>query len=291
MEDGDRATPVSHVFHSAHDMAREYTVISALCQTSVPVARPVVLCVDDAVNGAPFYLMEYVDGVVLRTTSDANASFNQSARYAIGGSLAETLAELHHVYVNEVGLDAMGRHDGYVQRQVRRWRSQYDQTVVDGAPGVPLIAEVADELLRAMPIQQAATVVLGDFRVDNTVLGPDGKVIAVLDWGICTIGDPVAHLGTLLCYRAEPGDAVADLLREPPTLAPGFMTRDELVRTHAERSSLDLSDTNSCLAFAYWRLACIALGVFARYRAGACAGGRSSVAGVPSNLAWVGRRA
>lgn len=280
-----RRPPQSHVLQSAHDMVREFTVTFALHPTRVPVARPVALCTDGAVNGSPFYVMEFVEGAILRTKSDAVAAFDETTRYTLGRHLTEALVELHDVNVASVGLSDFARHGGYIERQVRRWRTQYDQTVMRGAPAISLIAEVGDRLLDAVPTQQIVSVVHGDYRIDNTVLAPDGRVAAILDWEICTLGDPLADLGTLLCYWAEPGDAVAEVLGEPPTLAPGFMTRNEVIRAYAEHSMLDLSQVDFYLAFAYWRLACIAQGVFARYQAGARAGDPSSVAAMPGHVA------
>lgn len=280
-----RRPPVSHVLPTAHDMTREYRVISGLYPMKVPVAEPLALCRDEAVTGAPFYVMEFVDGIVLRDRAQAERDFDADTRHEIGEHLASTLAELHEVDVDEAGLSDLARHDGYVERQLRRWRTQFEQTRVPEADVDNLVLEVADRLAASIPTQQRVSVVHGDYRLDNTVLAPDGRVRAILDWEICTLGDPLADLGTLLCYWAEPEDPSAALLGVAPTTAPGFMTRGEVTKAYARHSDLDLEAVAYYQSFAYWRLACILQGVFARYRAGATAGDRGSVEGFPQHVA------
>jgi aminoglycoside phosphotransferase (APT) family kinase protein len=280
-----RRPPVSHVLPTAHDMAREYRVISGLYPMKVPVAEPLALCRDEAVSGATFYVMEFVDGAVLRDRAQAERDFDAATRHEIGGHLASTLAGLHGVDVDEAGLGDLARRDGYVERQLRRWRTQFEQTRVPEADVENRVLAVADRLAASIPAAQRVSVVHGDYRLDNTVLGPDGSVRAILDWEICTLGDPLADLGTLLCYWAEPGDPSAALLIGAPTTAPGFMTRGELTAAYARHSDLDLAHVSYYQSFAYWRLACILQGVFARYRAGATAGDRGSVEGFPAHVA------
>ncbi|OYV60515.1 MAG: hypothetical protein B7Z69_03910 [Actinobacteria bacterium 21-73-9] len=280
-----RRPPASHVLPTAHDMAREFRVLSGLSPLGVPVARPLALCEDLTVTGAPFYVMEFVEGVILRDRGGATAAFDEPGRHAIGGHLAKTLAELHEVTPDAAGLSDLARHDGYVERQLRRWRTQFEQTRVPEADVENRVLEVADRLGADVPTAQRVSVVHGDYRLDNTVLSPEGSVRAILDWEICTLGDPLADLGTLLCYWAEPGDPAAALLGVAPTTAPGFMTRDEVTRAYASHSDLDLSRVGYYQAFAYWRLACILQGVFARYRAGATAGDAGSVDDFPAHVA------
>lgn len=280
-----RRPPVSHVLATAHDMGREFRVISALCPLGLPVARPLALCEDETVTGAPFYVMEFVDGVILRDRDGAERAYDEATRHAIGGHLTETLAALHAVDPDAAGLGGLARHDGYVERQLRRWRAQFEQTRVPGEDRPNRVLEVADRLAADVPSAQRVSVVHGDYRLDNTVLDGSGRVRAVLDWEICTLGDPLADLGTLLCYWAEPGDPSAALLGVAPTTAPGFMTRAEVAAAYGRHSGLDLSRVAYYQSFAYWRLACILQGVFARYRAGATAGDRGSVEGFPAHVA------
>ncbi len=282
-----RRPPVSHVLPTAHDMVREHTILSALYPTGVPVAKPLGLCVDESVNERPFYVMEFVEGAILRDRAQAEATFDASTRGRIGENLAATLAQLHDVDVDACGLGSLARHDGYVERQLRRWRGQYEQMRVEGVDQDNRVEEVGDLLAAALPPQQRVAVVHGDYRLDNTVLDDEGRVKAILDWEIATLGDPLADLGTLLCYWAEPRDATAALLGVAPTTAPGFASREDVLKAYARHSDLDVTGIAYYQAFGYWKLACILQGVFARYRAGATAGDQGSVEGFPAHIAML----
>lgn len=286
-----RRPPTSHVLPTAHDMVREHTIISALHPMGVPVPQPLGLCADLAVNDQPFYVMEFVEGAILRNRDEAEAAFGEDVRRQIGDNLATTLAQLHDVDVHEAGLDDLARHDGYIERQLRRWRSQYEQMHVDGVDHEGLIEDVGDQLAATIPKQQRVTVVHGDYRVDNTVLDDSGRVKAILDWEICTLGDPLADLGVLLDYWSEPADHMATLLGSAPTTAPGFATRNQVLEAYASRSSLDVSQINYYQSFGYWKLACIMQGVFARYSAGATAGDQGSVLEYPAHIAMLAQTA
>jgi len=286
-----RRPPTSHVLPTAHDMVREHTIISALYPLGVPVARPLGLCTDADVNERPFYVMEFVDGAILRDRAQAESAFDVDTRAVIGDHLAATLAQLHDVDVDEAGLGGLARHDGYIERQLRRWRTQFDQMKVEGVDHETVVDEVGDDLARSIPVQQRVTVVHGDYRLDNTVLDRQGSVRAILDWEICTLGDPMADLGVLLCYWSEPGDATAALLGAAPTSAPGFATRDQVLKAYERHTSLDVSQVHYYQAFGYWKLACILQGVFARYRAGATAGDQGSVDEFPAHIAMLAETA
>ncbi len=273
-----RRPPLSHVLPTAHDMSREYRVITALGPTEVPVPQTLGLCTDPEVNGAPFYVMEFVDGYILRDAGDTEAALDEAGRARAGRSLAYTLAGLHGVDVDAVGLADFAKREGYIERQLRRWYEQFRNSHVDGVDTGTVVSEVHDRLAADIPPQQSSSVVHGDFRLDNTVLDEDGTVKAVLDWEICTLGDPLADLGLLMVYWTEPGDEAA-LIGVTPTTLPGFPTRAEMCGFYAERSSLDLSRLDFYVAFGYWKLACILQGVYARYVGGAAAGDRSSVDG------------
>jgi aminoglycoside phosphotransferase (APT) family kinase protein len=194
------------------------------------------------------------------------------------------LADLHAVDVDAVGLGALAKKQDYIERQLRRWRGQYEQMVGPEDTHAELIGEVGAELNGRIPVQQTATVVHGDFRLDNTILGDDGGVKAILDWELCTLGDPLADLGLLLVYWAEPGDDAVALPGKAPTTAAGFSTRAELIETYAAKSSLDLTELAYYVAFSNWRLACILQGVFRRYEEGAGAGDTTSVADYPQHI-------
>jgi aminoglycoside phosphotransferase (APT) family kinase protein len=287
-----RRPPTSHVLPTAHDMTREHRIIAALHPTGIPVPEPYALCIDEAVNERPFYVMEFVEGHILRDRPSAEASFTESIRASIGLNLADTLAQLHNVDVDAVGLGELGRKEGYIERQLKRWMGQFDQMQVEGAKRLDIVAEVGQALAAAVPVQQASTVVHGDYRLDNTVLNDEGKVTAILDWEICTLGDPLADLGLLLVYWAEAGDGdEVALLGVAPTQAEGFTTRAQILERYASQSSLDLSRISYYQAFGYWKLACILQGVYARYLAGASAGDTNSVEFFPIHIETLARTA
>ena len=286
-----RRPPTSHVLPTAHDMVREHTVISALYPLGIPVAEPLGLCVDEEVNERPFYVMEFVDGAILRDRAQAEATFDKATRGVIGDHLAATLAQLHDVDVESAGLGDLARHDGYIERQLRRWTTQYEQMHVEGVDHGGLIEAVGAELSAQIPSQQRVSVVHGDYRLDNTVLDESGRVRAILDWEICTLGDPMADLGLLMVYWAEPSDPTVSLLGVAPTTAKGFASRDQVLEAYASHSTLDLSHVAYYQAFGYWKLACIMQGVFARYSAGAAGGDQGSVTEYPAHILMLAQSA
>ncbi|HUI04249.1 MAG TPA: phosphotransferase family protein [Acidimicrobiales bacterium] len=273
-----RRPPLSHVLPTAHDMAREHRVISALGPTPVPVPRTYGLCEDAAVNGQPFYVMEFVEGHIIRDASAARRDLDEAGRRRAGESLADTLAALHAVDVDAVGLGDFAKREGYIDRQLRRWYEQFRKSTVDGLDTASAIGAVHDRLAAQVPPQLGASIVHGDYRLDNTVLGPDGAVRAVLDWEICTLGDPLADVGLLMVYWTDPGGEGA-LVGVTPTTEPGFPGRAEMQARYAAASGRDLERLGFYVAFGYWKLACIIQGVYARYVGGAAAGDRSSVEG------------
>lgn len=285
-----RRPPVSHVLPTAHDMKREHTVISALGPTGVPVPHTYGLCTDESVNGAPFYVMSFVEGNVVRDERAARA-LPETARAEAGASLIDALAQLHAVDVDAVGLGEFARRDGYVARQLKRWHEQFIKSTVDGEPGPAVIDRVHELLAARIPEQQGAAIVHGDYRLDNTVLDDNGRVIAILDWEICTLGDPLADLGLLSVYWAEPEDGDQALIGVAPTTLPGFARRSELVARYADRSGLDVSAVPYYRAFGFWKLACILQGVYVRYAGGAAAGDRSGVDQFAAHVGRLGERA
>ncbi|MBV9041928.1 MAG: phosphotransferase family protein [Acidimicrobiia bacterium] len=259
-----RRPPLGSILPTAHDMSREYKVISALGPTPVPVPRTFGLCEDEAVNEKPFYVMEYVEGHILRDAQTTERVLGEKERRVAGESLVDVLADLHAVDIDAVGLGDFGRRDGYIERQLKRWHTQFDKSK---SREIPAVEEVYQELLGTVPEQGPATIVHGDYRLDNTMLGEDGHVRAVLDWEICTLGDPLADVGLLMVYWADPGDNTSALL-SAPTALDGFLRRAEIAERYAKRSGRDLSRLDFYVAFGYWKLACILEGVYARYKAG-----------------------
>ena len=287
-----RRPPVSHVLPTAHDMGREYRILCALSPTTVPVPRPLGLCGDPAVTGAPFYVMAFVEGLVLRDAGTADAAMpDHTARRRVGEQLVDTLAELHRVDVDAVGLGDLARRDGYVERQLRRWSTQYAQTSGAGVVAPGAVEAVGDALAARVPPQRETTVVHGDFRLDNAIVTPSGSVEAVLDWELCTLGDPLADLGTFLDYWSVPADGDPILGRTPASALEGFSRADELAERYASASGRDVADVAYFMAFGYWRLACILHGVYARYQGGAAAGDPDSVEQFPATVARLARLA
>lgn len=274
-----RRPPLSHVLPTAHDMTREFRVISALGPTPVPVPRTIGLCVDPHVNGPPFYVMEFVDGHIVRDVETATTALDEAGRRNAGRSLAQTMAALHSVDVDAVGLGDFAKRDGYIERQLRRWYEQFCNSRVEGVDTSSIVSEVHERLAAAVPPQMGTAIVHGDYRLDNTVLADDGSVRAVLDWEICTLGDPLADVGLLMVYWTEAGDDAVALVGVTPTTVPGFPTRAEMRAWYQQSSGRDVSNLDYYVAFGYWKLACILQGVYARYVGGATAGDRSSVDG------------
>jgi aminoglycoside phosphotransferase (APT) family kinase protein len=269
-----RRPPLGHTLPTAHDMAREHRVLAALEGTTVPVPR--VLHLDDADGplGAPFYVMERVVGHVCRNALPPGYADTASERAAIGGALVDTLADLHTVEPAAVGLGDFGRPAGFMERQVRRWSQQWESS---RTAELPALDALRDDLARRVPTETTAAIVHGDYRLDNTVLHATrpGTLVAVLDWEMSTLGDPLADLGALLAYWSEGGDD--EVLERARIVAPlsalaGFPTRAEVVARYAERTGFDLSGIAWYRAFAYFKLAVICQGVAARAAGGAMLG-------------------
>jgi aminoglycoside phosphotransferase (APT) family kinase protein len=259
-----RRPPLGRRLVSAHDMAREHRILAALAPTEVPVPPVVGLCDDESVNGAAFYVMEFVAGPILRSGREAAAAFDEEARAAIGDRVVDTLVTIHDVDPDAVGLGELGKKQDYVARQLHRWSGQWEKSKTRE---VPLVDDVHRRLVARIPEQGPATIVHGDYRLDNMILTDEGEVAAVVDWELCTLGDPLADIGMLLVYWSEPGDQLVPLF-DPATMAPGFPNREQIRERYAERSGRDLSELDFYVALGNWKLAIILQGVYARYAAG-----------------------
>ncbi len=260
-----RRPPLHGVLPTAHDMGREHRIIAALGPTPVPVPAALAYCDDADVIGAPFYVMSYVEGIVLHDDDTAIAELDVDARAHSGESLVDALVALHAVDIDAVGLGDLARRDELVVRQLKRWHAQFEASKTRDVPAVDRVHEL---LAASIPPQTESTVVHGDFRLGNCIVDRHGEIRAVLDWEICTLGDPRADVGYVLATWAEPGDPLrAD--DHNPTLAPGFTTRDVLLARYAERSGRDISAIPYFVAFSFWRLACILEGVLSRHVSGA----------------------
>ena len=259
-----RRPPMGHVLATAHDMAREHRLISAVGQSNVPVPRTLGLCTDVEVNGAPFYVMAYVPGVVL-DSPEKGTLLSVEHRLKASEDLIDVLADLHAVDVDEVGLGDLAKRDGYVERQVKRWSTQWANSKTRD---LPAIDEVAALLGNNIPAQQGVSIAHGDYRFGNCLTDVEnGRIAAVLDWELCTLGDPLADLGYVGIYWTDPG--MPNMRGTDPSGIEGFPTFEHLVERYATRTGRDCSNIGYYKAFASFRLAVICEGVYARYLHGA----------------------
>lgn len=261
-----RRPPLGHVLATAHDMRREHRVISALHPTAVPVPEPVLLCEDDSVLGAPFYVMEYVEGTPYRTAEQLAPLGAERTRAAVLG-LVDTLVDLHAVDPASAGLGDFGRPEGFLERQLRRWAKQLDASRNRELPGVDALHSA---LGRALPDSPAPTVVHGDYRLDNVLIGDGDRIEAVLDWEMSTLGDPLTDLGLLVMYSSDLG--LTDSPVSTTSGAPGHPAPAELIERYAARSGRDTSALPWYTAFAWFKLAVILEGIHYRYTLGRTVG-------------------
>ncbi|MFE2356551.1 phosphotransferase family protein [Streptomyces parvulus] len=262
-----RRPPLGHVLATAHDMRREHRVISALHPTNVPVPRPLLLCEDEKVLGAPFYVMEFVEGTPYRT-ADQLAPLGPERTRAAVLNLVDTLVELHAVDPAEVGLGDFGRPEGFLDRQLRRWAKQLDASRNRDLPGID---ELHATLGRELPRSPSPTVVHGDYRLDNVLIGgEDDTINAILDWEMSTLGDPLTDLGLLVMYSSPLG--MPDSPVSTTAQAPGHPAPAELIERYAARSGRDVSAVAWYTAFAWFKLAVILEGIHYRYTLGQTVG-------------------
>ena len=267
-----RRPPVGRALQSAHDVLREWDVLSALHEhAAVPVPEPLALCEDPDVTGAPFYVMAFADGTILRTKEDAEALDPEVLR-AAGASLVDTQIALHLLVPDAVGLGDLGPPAGYVERQLDRWRRQYDDGRIRR---VHLIEELHQRLSRSVPpTSEHPSLLHGDYRFDNVVIDDEGRVVAVLDWELCTLGDAVADACWSIQYWADPDDDDT-FLTSSPTLAAALPRRTEVIGRYAAVSGRPLDDWPWFEVFGWWKMGCIVEGVHARRSRGQGAGAAS----------------
>jgi aminoglycoside phosphotransferase (APT) family kinase protein len=267
-----RRPPLGAILATAHDVGREYRVQTGVGKAGIPVPPMLGLCTDAAVNDAPFYVMAFVPGFVLASAAEVTRHFaREDERRSIGLHVIDVLADLHAVDPEAVELGDLGRKEDYIARQLRRWKTQWESSKTRELAAMDRVHEV---LAGAIPPQQGAGIVHGDYRLGNMLTGTDARIAAVLDWELCTLGDPLADVAFLLNNWAEPGEAspTARGAAQSPSLAGGFPTRRELCERYAARTHRDLSRIDYYRAFQYWRLAAIVEGVMARYLKGVMGG-------------------
>jgi aminoglycoside phosphotransferase (APT) family kinase protein len=270
-----RRPPLGHVLATAHDMGREYRVMTALRESPVPVPRTYLLCDSPAVIGAPFYVMEHVAGRTFRWRAQLEP-LGTARVAAISRRLVSALADLHAVDPVRVGLSDFGRPVGYLDRQVRRWGRQLDASRSRDLAGVD---ELRNLLESAVPASGDAAIVHGDFRLDNTLVDDQDAIVAVLDWEMATLGDPLADLALMLAYdrlaRHPEGDGIADA-----STAAGYLSADEVVGLYSTRSGRDVSRLGFHLGLAFFKLAVILEGIHFRFVNGQTVGEGFNRAGV-----------
>ena len=264
-----RRPPRGAFLPTAHDVLREHRVLAALADTPVRTPRPVVACDDESVIGAPFYLMERVRGIVVRDRLPEWADETERAR--IGDELVAALVELHAVDWREVGLEGWGKPTGYLERQLKRWAGQLELTLPLTRP-LPDLERAGQWLAEHLPESPATTVVHGDYKLDNVVLAESSpaRVVAILDWEMSTIGDPLADLGYLLSFWREPSDPADQVLSKQFDLTkqPGFPSRGEMVERYRAATGRDVGDITWYEVLAIWKLAILLEGSYARHLAG-----------------------
>ena len=254
-----RRPPLGQLLASAHDVVREYRILSALQGTGVPVPKMIGLTDDPSITDVPLVLMSYVDGIVIDDESVAE-QLDPERRRAIGLSLPKALASIHRVDLEMAGLLDLAGHKPYAERQLKRWSAQWEQSKTHD---MPEIEDLAARLARNVPEQTETTLVHGDFHLSNVITSPDdGRVVAILDWELCTLGDPLADLGGLLAYWPQRGDGV----RGPfmASTLDGFPSREELVEAYVHETKRDVSAVGFWHVLALWKLAIIAEGVLRR---------------------------
>lgn len=287
-----RRPPLGQILPTAHDMAREARVIAALAPTPVPVPRVLARCADPAVLGQPFYVMERVAGHVVRDAFPAGYADAPADRARVADALLDTLVALHAVAPAEVGLaDFAHAPQRYLERQLRRWSAQWEAS---RSAGLPDLDRLAARLAAALPASAEVTIVHGDFRLDNTLLDPSdpGRIAAVLDWEMSTLGDPLADLGLLLVYWGQAGDRNRPAVVRSVTAMPGFPNRAAVADLYAQRTGRDVQRLPWYVGFGFFKLAVVCQGIVARAAAGAMVGsGFDGYADLVSGLVRLGHNA
>ena len=262
-----RRPPLHGLTPSAHDMAREYRVVAALHDTPVPVARAVTMRNDDSVLGAPFQMVEYVEGRVVRHTDQLEALGDEATINDCVDALIKVLADLHSIDPESVGLGDFGKPTGYLERQVRRWGGQWELVRTEDDPCDADVKRLHSALAEAIPAQSRSAIVHGDYRIDNTMLDATDatKVLAVLDWEMSTLGDPISDAALMCVYRHPMFNLVhADAAWSSPLIPPA----DELAHRYSLAAGVALDNWEFYMALAYFKLAIIAAGIAYRGREG-----------------------
>ena len=278
-----RRPPLGHIMPSAHDMGREFRVLSGLNSVAFPTPTTCGYCEDESVIGAKFMLMDFVDGRVIESAKTAAAL---SARQAseISAELVDTLARLHAIDPAAAGLDQLGKPAGYLQRQVKRWGEQWQITKTRELPEIEALHAWLETAIAKVPESLSTSIVHGDYRIDNVILaGQESKIVAVLDWEMSTLGDPISDLAISLVYWSQATDTLRKRIpvAEDVTSGEGFWSRQQVLDRYVDRTGLDISHLDQCVALACFKLAVIMESIHHRnlsgQQLGAAAGEQSTM--------------
>ena len=264
-----RRPPLSHVEASAHDMGREFRILSALHPIGFPAPKPYALCGDDSVIGAQFYIMEYVDGFIAIDAVEMAKRFDEADRKRIGEELIDVLVRLHSYKPDEIGLSDFGRPSGYLERQVRRFSEQLEHIRYRETDELD---ELSRRLKESIPPERTAGIVHGDYRLDNGILDDQGHLIAVLDWEMCTLGDSLADLGLLRMYWGRPTSVNIATGTTAVTTLSGFPTWEEAAARYEEKSGVSLAQLDFYTVLAHFKLGVILENMYKRFLGGGTVG-------------------
>ena len=257
-----RRPPFGDKLESAHNMQREYRIISELSENNIKVPKPILLCTDRTISDDDFYIMEYIDGVTIADNLVAD-NYSNNDKKEITNSFITTLAELHTFDVKNSNLNDLGKHEDYVERQLNRWTKQFNAQKVRDIPDL----DVATKLLfDTIPAQQKVSIVHGDYRLDNVRIN-NNSVAAIVDWELCTLGDPLADLGTVIASWSNKNETDTPFIYSP-SLSDGFPSRQEIIDIYESKSNLSLDDIEFYIRLSFWKHAMIMEGVYVRYSLG-----------------------
>ncbi len=278
-----RRPPLGHIMPSAHDMGREFRVLSGLNSVSFPTPKAQGICADEEIIGSKFMLMDFVDGRVIESAETAMTLSDIQAG-VISQNLVDTLAKLHRVDPADAGLDQLGRPEGYLQRQVKRWGEQWQLTKTRELVEIEELHNWLEGAISKLPTNLPSAIVHGDYRIDNVILDPKtSEIIAVLDWEMSTLGDPISDLAISLVYWSQAGDTLRNQIpvAQEVTSGPGFWTREQVVQRYVSQTGYDISHLDECVALACFKLAVIMESIHHRnlsgQQLGAAAGAQSTM--------------
>ena len=257
-----RRPPYGNKLESAHNMSREYKIIDELSKNNLKVPKPIFLYTEKDITEDDFYIMEYVEGKTISDNIEAKL-LSSDEKQTISNSFIETIADIHNFDVVNSKLNDLGKHQGYVERQLNRWTKQFEAQKVREIEDLDFATEM---LFQNIPKQQKISIVHGDYRLDNVRVN-NGKVAAVVDWELCTIGDPLADLGTIIASWSNSKEKDSPFIYSP-TLSDGFLSRRELIEIYSNNSDLDLKNIEFYVRLSYWKHAMIMEGVYVRYSRG-----------------------